>query len=193
MAAFAAVGAGSAQAAVANTTQQPKAKERHMCRKCRNIIRERAITAQMDQENIPVELRAIFERGAKFGELQAALFLEKMTRSVEEETAPVLAIMSLLGGEGLDKELTSLSTMKAVYQEQFEEGSAIIFGKIGPESRDRVNVLRQIHDLPLMEVGKSGEDSKPGFEMSMAEKQRQADASESADELLSKIVASVKK
>jgi hypothetical protein len=166
-----------------------------MCRKCRDKIRESAITAQMEQENIPVEMRAIFERGAKFGELMAALFLEKMTRNVEEETAPVLIMMSLLGGgEGMEKELTSLQTMQAVYQEQFEEGTAIVFGKISSDTRDKANVLRKVHGLPLIEVGCKDEPTKEGYAPSLAEQQRQADkAGVTVKELLDKIRAHASK
>lgn len=128
-----------------------------MCKKCRDKIRERAISAQMAQENIPLEMRAIFERGAKFGELQAALFLETSTRVGNDMATPIIALLEALGDKDAGRELETIKTMEAIYKHQFKEGAELAFGKPSPESKDKVNVLREIHDLPLMDIGHGAE------------------------------------
>lgn len=147
-----------------------------MCINCRNKIRERAITKQMDQEQIPVDSRAIFERGAKFGELMAALFLEKSTRDMVEETTPILALMAILSDDKtMDDKLVSIETMQAVYKHQVMEGGQLTFGKFTGDSKIKVNALRAIHELPLLDSDPAAGKKDPIGDM-LAELLRKATA-----------------
>lgn len=132
-----------------------------MCKKCRDVIREKAITKQI--ELAKVESPHAFAMGVRFGELLAGLLLESQTRSLNDEIGPALAIMALLGGDASDKELTSLKTMEETYKHLVMEGAALTYGPVSAEARDKLNIIREIVGVPAMEIGKNGDEPKPGY------------------------------
>lgn len=152
-----------------------------MCHVCRAKIRERAIAKQMEMESIPVEMRAVFERGAKFGELQAGLFAQaEYIRTV----GPVTELINLLKKFG-DTELEessnqALDLQRALAVHQMSEGCAITYGKQNAGSIARLNVLEGIHGLELT--------VDPG-----PKEKAQGQAKQTLDDLLTSILAQVAK
>lgn len=125
-----------------------------MCAICeRKIIRERAIAKRMEQENIPTEMRAVFERGAKFGELQTALFLRTSTEATIAQIQPYMELLKAMGAS--DKaagETGALEAMAAMSDELMSEGLSLVFGKESPEAVVLLNELETIHGTTLTEA-----------------------------------------
>lgn len=123
-----------------------------MCHKCRNKIRARAVDFYLNEECIPDNQRETFERGMRFGEMQAALFVEKVVSAMRADTILVLAAQEALTGERQDiEDISSLAMARELSGLLEQEGLRCLFGNV-PATKDtaaKYNLLRACHELPI--------------------------------------------
>lgn len=134
-----------------------------MCSKCRATVRDKATDHYMDTHNIAPLMRKAFKEGARFGELQAALFVERIRKTHAEgagaadTAAQMLSEMlgvdvTIIGGqparEPSAQDKLVLEVLDEVVICMEAEALDIVYGRVTVAAANNYNSLREVHQLP---------------------------------------------